>query len=151
MPIRNFLWHQGDCSEMICSGRPNNSANYYVLQWLREHVGRLRPELWRQRFFFASRQAPSHASFLTRDFFTRNDMTVVPHAPQHSVSPIEDKSERLPFWHKWGDLGRIAGGAEHPHRTWLSGCFWKMAEALGTVYMREQGLFWNVWWSVGLK
>jgi hypothetical protein len=35
---------------------------------------------------------------------------------------IEDKTERLPFWHNWGDGGRITGGAEQPHRTRLLGC-----------------------------
>jgi hypothetical protein len=49
-------------------------------------------------------------------------MTVVPHPPYFSVSPIEDKTERPPFWHSWGDQGRVAGGAEHPHRTQLPGC-----------------------------
>jgi hypothetical protein len=39
-----------------------------------------------------------------------------------SFSPIEDKTERPPFWHNWGDRGRIAGSAEHPYRTWLPGC-----------------------------
>jgi hypothetical protein len=24
----------------------------------------------------------------------------------HHVSSIEDKTERLPFWHNWGDRGR---------------------------------------------
>jgi hypothetical protein len=39
-----------------------------------------------------------------------------------SVSLIEDKTERPPFWHNWVDGGRITDGAEHPHRTRLSGC-----------------------------
>jgi hypothetical protein len=42
--------------------------------------------------------------------------------PSHPVSPNEDKTEKPPFWHNLGDRGRIAGGAEHPHRTWLPGC-----------------------------
>jgi hypothetical protein len=37
-------------------------------------------------------------------------------------SPIEDKIERPPFRHKWGDWDRFAGGAEHPHRSLLPGC-----------------------------
>jgi hypothetical protein len=55
-------------------------------------------------------------------FLTKINMTLVAHLPFFSVSPIEDNPERQPFWHNWGDRGRIAGGAEHPHRTWLPGC-----------------------------
>jgi hypothetical protein len=36
--------------------------------------------------------------------------------------PIEDETERTSFWHNWGDWGRFAGSAEHPHRTCLMGC-----------------------------
>jgi hypothetical protein len=46
-------------------------------------------------------KAPSHTSFLTRDFVTKNNMTVVSNHPIRwlgpcdlSVSPIEDKTER---------------------------------------------------------
>jgi hypothetical protein len=41
----------------------------------------------------------------------------LPSTPLSSVFPIEDKTERLPFWHKWGDGHRIKGSAEHPQRT----------------------------------
>jgi hypothetical protein len=30
--------------------------------------------------------------------------------------------KRPSFWHIWCDRGRIAGCAEHPHRTQLPGC-----------------------------
>jgi hypothetical protein len=33
-----------------------------------------------------------------------------------------DKTERSPFWHNWGDQGRIASSAEHPRRTRLPRC-----------------------------
>jgi hypothetical protein len=36
-----------------------------------------------------------------------------------SASTIEDKTDRLPFWHNWNYRSRIADGAEHPHRTQL--------------------------------
>jgi hypothetical protein len=39
-----------------------------------------------------------------------------------SVSPIGNKTGRSPFLHNWSDRNRIAGGAEHPHRTRLLGC-----------------------------
>jgi hypothetical protein len=32
-----------------------------------------------------------------REFFTKNNMTVIPHPPYFSVSPIEDKTKRPLF------------------------------------------------------
>jgi hypothetical protein len=49
-------------------------------------------------------------------------MTVVPHPPYFSVSPVKDKTENPSFWYNWGDRGRIACGDEHPQRTRLPGC-----------------------------
>jgi hypothetical protein len=48
---------------------------------------------------------PSYSSFFTREFFTRNNMTVIPHPPyspdlapfNFSVLLIGDKTERPPF------------------------------------------------------
>jgi hypothetical protein len=60
--------------------------------------------------------------FSSSNFFTKKNMTVIPHPPSISVFPVEDKSERLTFWHNWDDQGRIVGGVEHPHRTRLPGC-----------------------------
>jgi hypothetical protein len=47
----NFRLHQGDCSQRIRPGRPNNHFhNYYdILRQQRENVSRLRPKLWRQK------------------------------------------------------------------------------------------------------
>jgi hypothetical protein len=59
--------------------------------------------------------------------------------------------ERPQFLHNWGDGDRIAGGAEHPHRSRLPGCILKMAEALGIVHTRGRGLLQGWWWSVGPK
>jgi hypothetical protein len=36
--------------------------------------------------------------------------------------------------------GKIAGGAEHPHRTQLPGCILKIEKALGTVHTCGRGL-----------
>jgi hypothetical protein len=41
--------------------------------------------------------ASSHTSFFTREGFTNNNMTVIPHPPYVSVSPTEGRTERLPF------------------------------------------------------
>jgi hypothetical protein len=49
------------------------------------------------------------------------------------VSPNEDKTEKPPFWQNWGYRGRIASGAEHPHKTRLPGC---MYGALATINVR---------------
>jgi hypothetical protein len=68
-----------------------------------------------------------------------------------SVSLIEDKPGRLLFWHRWGDRGRIAGDAEHPHRTQLPGCILRMVEVIGTVHMRTRGLLQGWWLPVGRK
>jgi hypothetical protein len=58
------------------------------------------PELWRQKNWLMNQDnAPSHTSFFTRKFLTKSNMAVVPHPPYFSVSPIEDKTERPPFWH----------------------------------------------------
>jgi hypothetical protein len=65
---------------------------------------------------------------------TITNMAVVLHPPYFSVSLIEDKTKRPPFWHSWDDRGRIGGDAEHPHRTRLPGWIFKMAQALGTVH-----------------
>jgi hypothetical protein len=50
-----------------------------VLLQLLENVRRLRPELWRQknRLLYQD-NAPSHTSCFTREFFTKNDVTIVP-------------------------------------------------------------------------
>jgi hypothetical protein len=43
----------------------------------------------------------SHFLF-SREFLNKNKMTVVPHPRYFSVSPIQDKTERPPFWHCGG-------------------------------------------------
>jgi hypothetical protein len=53
---------------------------------------------------------------------TKSNMIVVPQPSYFSVFPIEDKTEKPPFWHNWGDRGIIAEDAEHPRRTRLLGC-----------------------------
>jgi hypothetical protein len=47
-------------------------------------------------------------SLFTRHFFSINNMIVVPPPPKFyfSVSSIEDKTEKTPFCHNWGDQGR---------------------------------------------
>jgi hypothetical protein len=54
-------------------------------------------------------------------------------------SPIEDKTEIPPFWHNWGDRGRIAGGAEQPHRTLFPECIWKNDRSAENVAYARKG------------
>jgi hypothetical protein len=74
-------------------------------------VRRLRRELWRQKSWLLHHyNVPSHTSFFTKEFFTKNNMTV--------VSPNEDKTESRHF-----DTTKVTeAGVEHPHRTRLPGC-----------------------------
>jgi hypothetical protein len=86
-------------------------------------VRRLRPELWQQRELAVATQWFTVVTLILHQgiFFTKTRKTVVPHPPYFSVFSIEDNTERPPFWHNWGDWGKIAGSAEHLHRTQLSG------------------------------
>jgi hypothetical protein len=70
--------------EFVLAGQTVNSAYY------RDVLRRLRENMHHDN-------APYHTSFFTREFFTKNNVTVVPHPPYVSVSPIEDKTERQTF------------------------------------------------------
>jgi hypothetical protein len=85
--------------EFILAGQPVNSEYYCdVLRRLHENVQSFRPELWRQKNCLLQHDnAPSHTSFSTREFLTRNNMTAIPYPPYFSLSPTEDKTERPPF------------------------------------------------------
>jgi hypothetical protein len=85
-----------------------------------ENVRRLRPELcWQKNWLLHYDNAPSHTSSFRGEFWTIHNMTVVPHPPYFSLFPR--LKIRPPFWRSSGDGGRVAGGAEHPHRTRLPG------------------------------
>jgi hypothetical protein len=72
---------------LALAGQAVNSTYYYdALRLLRENEGRLRPELWRQKnWLLHHSDAPSHTSFFAREFFTKNNKTVVPHPPYFSL------------------------------------------------------------------
>jgi hypothetical protein len=65
--------------EFIAAGQTVNSTyNCDVLQ----RVRRLHPELWQQMNWLLNYdKTPSHTSFYTREFFTKNNMIVNPHPP----------------------------------------------------------------------
>jgi hypothetical protein len=79
--------------EFVLAGQTVCSAYYCdVLRQLRENVRRLPSELWQRQknWLLHHDNAPSQTSFFARKFFTKNNMTVVPHPPYFSVSPFED-------------------------------------------------------------
>jgi hypothetical protein len=91
--------------ESVLAGQTVNSAYYCdVLRPLSENLRRLRPELWQQKNWLLDHDnTPSHTSFFTREFLTKNNMTVILHSPDLAPCdfslflPFEDKTERLPF------------------------------------------------------
>jgi hypothetical protein len=51
--------------------------------------------------------SPSHTFLFTGEFFLpKTTWLSSPSTLLSSVSPIENKTERPPFWHIWGDRGR---------------------------------------------
>jgi hypothetical protein len=114
----SFFCRQEECSQRI----PHTNVTFYGDCC--ENVRRLRPDLWRQKNWLLHHDnASSHISFFTRDFFYQKQHDCrPPRTLIFSASQIEDKTKRPPFWHNWDDRGRIAGDAEHPHRTQFPGC-----------------------------
>jgi hypothetical protein len=66
--------------EFILAGQTIISAYYCdILQQLLDSVLRLCLELWRQKNWLLHHDnTPSNTSFSTREFFTKNNMTVIP-------------------------------------------------------------------------
>jgi histone-lysine N-methyltransferase SETMAR len=93
--------------EFVLADQTINSAYYCdVLRQLRENLRRLRPKLWRQKNWLLHHDnTPSHTSFFTTEFLSKNNMTVISHPPyspdlaprDFSQPPVEDKTERPPF------------------------------------------------------
>jgi hypothetical protein len=73
--------------EFILAGHTVNSAYYCdILRRQRENERRLRPKPWRQNNWVLHHDnAPSHISFFTREFLTKNNLTVAPHPPYFSL------------------------------------------------------------------
>jgi hypothetical protein len=85
-----FLWYQGDCSQIIRPGRPNNQ--FRILLWrfrrLRENVRRLRPELWlRKKWLLLHDNTTSHISLFNKEIFTKKQHDRCPHPPSFSLFP----------------------------------------------------------------
>jgi hypothetical protein len=77
--------------EFVLAGKMVNFSYYCdFVRRLRENVGRLRPELWRQRNSMLHHDnAPSCTSFFTREFlFTKTNMAVIPTDPTFRCFPL---------------------------------------------------------------
>jgi hypothetical protein len=85
--------------EFFLAGQTVNSTYYCdVLQLLLEHMWRLRPELWRlKNWLLHHNKAPSHTSFLTREFLTKNNMAVIPSHPTSLFPRLKIKLEGRHF------------------------------------------------------
>ena len=69
--------------ELLPQGRTVNKEYYLeVMQRLCEAVRKKRPDAWREnRWMLQHDNAPSHSSFLVRDFLAKQAMTVLPQPP----------------------------------------------------------------------
>jgi hypothetical protein len=75
--------------EFVLAGQTVSFAYYCdVLRRLRKNVRRLRPEIWRQKnWLFLHDSEPSHASYVTRNFFDKKQHDHHLHPPHFSVLP----------------------------------------------------------------
>jgi hypothetical protein len=80
--------------EFVLSGQTANFAYYRdVLRRLRKNVRRLRPEIWRQKnWLFHHDSEPSHSSYASRKFLTKNNMTVISTHPTFLCFPDSRQS-----------------------------------------------------------
>jgi hypothetical protein len=146
----HFPWHHEVCSQRILSGRPN--SQFLILLW------RFTATAWifvktSTRNLGTKTGSCITTTHLTLPFSLGNydkkqqDCRPTPNKP-FSVFPIEDKTEGPPFWNNLSDRGRIAGGAEHPHKARIPECI-KIEGGLGTVQTRRREILRDWWWPVG--
>jgi hypothetical protein len=100
----------------------NTAYDCNVLQRLREMCKNFALNFGTKGLAVTSRQRTISHLFLPGIFWPKTTWLPLPTRPTFLFFPIENKTERPPLWHNWGGQGRIAGGAEHPHRTRLSEC-----------------------------
>jgi hypothetical protein len=131
------ILHQGGCSQRIRHGRP--SSQFHILLWLFGDSMKICKEFTPN----SGDKRPGCCIMTTHhfspgSFFTKDNMTVVPHPPylpdlvtcDFSVSLIEEIAILIQLRQncRW-------------HWTRLPGCIKKMAEALGLVHMHRRGYF----------
>jgi hypothetical protein len=128
--------------EFVLAGQTVNSAYYCddftVTAW---KCAKTSPRTSATKLLaVASRQCTVSHSFFDRGFLTKYNMTVVRHPPYFSLFlRLEIKLKGRKFLRNWGDRGRIAGCAEHSHRTWLSGWIWKNGSRAGNGAHARKG------------
>jgi hypothetical protein len=102
-------------------------------------------------YFGDKRDTPPHTSLFSREFLTKNIMTIITLLTWlcplwlFSVFPIEDKTEWPPSWHNWGDWSRITGKLTTVTENDFYDAFKKVAEALGMVHTLSKGPLWGRW------
>jgi hypothetical protein len=75
--------------EFVLAGQTINSAYYYdVLRQLHENVQTFRPKIFRQKNWLLHHDnAPSHTTFFTKEFLSKNNITAVFHTPCFFLFP----------------------------------------------------------------
>jgi hypothetical protein len=149
------LWHQGDFSQIIHPDRPN--SQFRILLWRFMVTVRMCKDFGPN--FSDNRSSccimTMHLShFLSHQWISdqKQHDCRPPYSPDlascnFSVSPVK----RPPLWHKWGEWGRIACGAEHPHRKTTSRMNLKNGRSAGNGAYIGRELLWGCWLPVGPK
>jgi hypothetical protein len=117
-----FVLYQGDCSQIIRPGSQN--SQFRILLWsftgtvwiFAPNFGDKRTGCWimiKHHLTFP---------FSPGNFWPQTTWLSSPTHPTFSCFLNWRYNWKAPFWHSWGDRGRLAGGAERPHRTRLPGC-----------------------------
>jgi hypothetical protein len=116
--VYHFFLTSRDCwKEFILASQTVISAYYCdVLRWLWKFAKTSTRNLVTKELAAASRQWPISRFFFTRECFTKKQHDWC-HPPTilFSVSAIEHKTVRPPFWHNSGDRGRSVGNCAY---TW---------------------------------
>jgi hypothetical protein len=132
--------------ELVLAGQTVNSASCCnVLWWVHENVWWLRHKLWwQEKWLLHHDNTPSHIFFSTRDFSYQKQHDCRPSLTLLAwLCPLR-LSRFLPFWHNWGDRGRLAGSAEHNIQNAV-----KNGRRIGNGAQTQERTTARGWWAVG--